>query len=292
MKENRTKTTRLLPVTLTPIEIDERAHALAKSAAQVARLEKSAKLAAADWKERISEEKEVSTKLMNAVNNGVEDREVQCEIRIVGNVYEVVRLDTLETVDARPATKEELRSRDYRTTIFDHGADAPAQPAAPEPQPEATAAEVIEAEVIESTSAPLAIEAKGTLGEIIEASDANPDTTDEDADLVKLEEVALRVSPKLLETIRAGAALNGDGTGGTVFRHGGSHYIIETLDEDGNVDAWRVKTIGMYPGERKRFYRFALSFEGSVVEDTHGEKWVIIADTVYNVTTEIKAEAA
>jgi hypothetical protein len=277
MKENRTKTTRLLPVTLTPIEIDERAHALAKSAAQVARLEKSAKLAAADWKERISKEKEVSTKLMNAVNNGVEDREVQCEIRIVGNVYEVVRLDTLETVDARPATKEELRSRDYQTTIFDHGADAPAQPAAPEPQPEATTAEVIEAEVIESTSAPLAIEAKET------EEETTPD----------LEEVPLRVSPSLLQTILSGKAIDWHkGSGGTVFRHGGSRYIVDTLKESGDATAYRVKMADLYTGETSEFNRYASTGVGQIVTDTEGEKWVIIADTVYNVTTQIKAEAA
>jgi hypothetical protein len=189
----------------------------------------------------------------------------------------VVRLDTLETVDARPATKEELRSRDYQTTIFDHGADAPAQPAAPEPQPEATTAGVIEAEVIESTSAPLAIEAKET------EEETTPD----------LEEVPLRVSPSLLQTILSGKAIDWHkGSGGTVFRHGGSHYIVDTLKESGDATAYRVKMADLYTGETSEFNRYASTGVGQIVTDTEGEKWVIIADTVYNVTTQIKAEAA
>jgi hypothetical protein len=272
---------RVLPVSLTEAEIDERAHALAKSVAAVTRLKKQAKMAAAEWKEKISDEEEVSNKLTNAVNSGVEDREVQCEVRISQNVAEIVRLDTFETIDVRPATKEEIRNQSYQTTIYDHGAGEASKAPDPQPQAEAQTPEVIEAEVIESAPAPLAIEAKETESET--DADATPD----------LEEVPLRVSDKLLQTILSGKGIDAKGEGGTVFRHGGSHYIVDSIEEDGAVTAFRIKMFDLYPyNTTKDFWSFAASFTGSVVFDTEGEKWVIIADTVYNVTTEIKAEAA
>jgi hypothetical protein len=298
-------TSRILPVSLTDAEIDERAHALAKSVAAVTRLKKQAKMAAAEWKEKISDEEEVSNKLTNAVNSGVEDREVQCEVRISQNVAEIVRLDTFETIDVRPATKEEIRNQSYQTTIYDHGAGEPSKAPATEPetQPEAvTTTEVIDAEVIESAPAPLAIEAKETDSQpkrVTKHRRATHDASDlpivqkKDEDTTpELEEVPLRVSPSLLQAVLLGKGIDSRGEGGTVFRHGGSHYIVDSIEEDGSATAFRIKMADLYPGETKSFWSYALSFTGSVVFDTEGEKWVIVSDTTYIVTTEIKAEAA
>lgn len=111
---------RSLPTTLSREERDDRARALATSVADHLRVATTAKVVASDYKEQLKEIDTSIQRLQRAVNSGVEDREVKCEIHLDGNVAHIVRTDTQETVDTRPATREELRSQ--QTTIFDHGA--------------------------------------------------------------------------------------------------------------------------------------------------------------------------
>lgn len=256
MENNRITTSRTLPTKLTPIEIDERALALAQSVAEHTRIKRAAKIAAADWKEQIDDEEEKIQKLSRAANTGVEDREVECEIRITGNVAEIVRLDTLEVVDVRPATKQELRDRYVQTTIFDHGAG--------ESEPEE------------------------------EPSSATDDATginESPLDLNDLGEVPLRVSARMFQDAVMSPELSAVGVG-MILRYGGSQYVVWKVDTQKLlVQALRVKLADGHEGERLQYSAYGKSYVGMEIIDCEGVAYVIVADTIYNVLeSEIPAE--
>lgn len=110
-------TTKTLPTKLTREERDDRARTLATRTADKIRVGTDAKLAAGEFKEQLKEIEKEIVRLMDATNNGVEERQVECDIRLDGNVAHITRRDTGELVETRPATKSELRT--LQTSIYD-----------------------------------------------------------------------------------------------------------------------------------------------------------------------------
>ena len=281
----RLTTTRELPVKLTQDEIDERGRALAKSVAEVARLQRAAKLEASSWKELIKTEEERITKLTRATNSGVEDREVECAIQITGNVAEIVRLDTLEVVDVRAATKQELRDRYVQTTIYDHGADMERGASdAGEESKETGGEEPAEA------PAPLAIEAKVVEVEVVDEDYVEDESVPVEHEAIVIPEVALRVSERLLGAAM-GPTLTESGTDGTLLRHAGFQYIVTGNNRKaGTATALRVKAKDTYKGVTSEYNPFADSVVGQVVQDVEQVQYVIVSDTIYQVCSLIEVE--
>jgi uncharacterized FlaG/YvyC family protein len=110
-------TIKTLPTKLSREERDDRARALAVNTADKMRVTTEAKVAAGAYKEQLKDIDKQIIRLMDATNNGVEDREVECDIRLDGNVAHVTRRDTFEIVEVRPATKAELHT--LQTSIYD-----------------------------------------------------------------------------------------------------------------------------------------------------------------------------
>ena len=111
--------TRTLPVKLSPEERDDRARSLARVVADQARIAAEAKRLAKDYKRFLDDLAQQSAKLSDAANTGVEEREVTCEVRLVGGLALITRTDTGELLESRPATRRELAR--LQTTIEDFG---------------------------------------------------------------------------------------------------------------------------------------------------------------------------
>lgn len=114
-------TTKTLPTKLSREERDDRARALAARTADKLRVTAEAKISAGEFKEMLKEIEEQIIKLMDATNNGVEDREVDCHIAINDNMAYITRCDTGELVETRPASKGEIRAftAKVQTNIFE-----------------------------------------------------------------------------------------------------------------------------------------------------------------------------
>ena len=110
-------TIKTLPTKLSREERDDRARALAVNTADKIRISGEAKIAAGQYKEQLKDIDKQIIRLMDATNNGIEEREVECDIRLDGNVAHITRRDTGELVETRPATKAELRT--LQTSIYD-----------------------------------------------------------------------------------------------------------------------------------------------------------------------------
>ena len=117
MRRKPLSTIKTLPTKLTREERDDRARSLAVHTADKIRTAAEAKICAGEYKEQIKELDKEIIRLMDATNNGVEDRQVECDIRLEGNVAHISRRDTGEMVETRPATRDELKS--LQTTIYD-----------------------------------------------------------------------------------------------------------------------------------------------------------------------------
>jgi len=113
-------TIKTLPTRLTPEERNDRGRTLALRLAHKLKVQADAKTVAAEYKEQLKEVETEILELQDAVNNSVERRQVECEIQLEGNLAHVIRKDTGDIVETRPATKKELAS--LQTTIYDMGA--------------------------------------------------------------------------------------------------------------------------------------------------------------------------
>lgn len=108
---------RSLPTRLSQEQIDDRARELARQIRQSLAAEQSAKQSAAEHKEVMKAIGKEVTRLTDAVNNGVEYRDVECRAVTMGNETTIFRQDTGEVVETRAATKEEMER--LQTSILD-----------------------------------------------------------------------------------------------------------------------------------------------------------------------------
>lgn len=104
---------RLLPVTLTPDELQDRGAALAKAVEEVEEIEAQQKLDAKEVKDRVARLKKEALRLMRAVRSGVEARMVPCIwSRDEGmQAMELFREDVGTRVDARPMSEFEKQRK-------------------------------------------------------------------------------------------------------------------------------------------------------------------------------------
>jgi hypothetical protein len=112
---NDQKTTRVLEVQLTEPELDARRKTLSELCVELTRTEERLASAKSTVK-RLNEARTTQTKVLESGN---ELRSVQCTIRLDGKRIRVVRDDTGDTVEDRPATYEERQ-----LTLGDEEAEA------------------------------------------------------------------------------------------------------------------------------------------------------------------------
>lgn len=110
-------TVKTLPTRLSSEERNDRGRTLALRLAHRMKVATDAKDTAAEFKSQLKDIDEELIELQDAVNNGVENRQVQCSIRLDGNLAHIARLDTGEIIETRPATKKELAT--LQTSIYD-----------------------------------------------------------------------------------------------------------------------------------------------------------------------------
>lgn len=111
-KKNLTEV-RSLPVNLTPAEIQDKAHELAKATLDIAEHEKRLKDVQADFKAKIATLEANSGTLSRAISNGYEYREVDClwEYKWDHGVKVLVRQDTYEEVKRENITQKDRQDR-------------------------------------------------------------------------------------------------------------------------------------------------------------------------------------
>ena len=109
------KTTKRLPVQLTPEERQERGDALANSVQQTAALGEEKKAQDAEINGKIKLSKEVTRKLSQIITTGTEDRDVECDVvkDFKAGTVTTFRSDTGEQVDQRTLTAEERQEELY-----------------------------------------------------------------------------------------------------------------------------------------------------------------------------------
>lgn len=183
--------------------------------------------------------------------------------------------DVDEDTDAFPLVR--VREVDYRlfapaelqptqATIFEHGADD-------------TAVEVKAQDGDQAESVGIAA---GQPEPKLEATSPNP---------LEIGEVDLRVTPKLFETAIASKELTMAGVGGTIFRHGGSHFVVWKSNESERMaHALRVKVADTYKGEIRDYSAYGESFIGMRVFDTEELPWVIVSDNIYKLVDPASVE--
>lgn len=126
--------TRLLPVPLTELEVAERAQELALAELYRVQVETELAQEKSVWSER---KKYLDGRVVTAgmscarlgkiVKDHQEDRAVECEVIITGEVYSLVRTDTGEIITVRPATPGELQMDLALNAPVEKKADAPAE---------------------------------------------------------------------------------------------------------------------------------------------------------------------
>lgn len=99
-----------LPVQLNETELDKYGELLAVAVREVALLEEKKKQDAAKWANQIKAKNLEVKRLADARAKGEELRPVMCAERLVGNVVNIIRLDTGGVVDSRPADLQDLQT--------------------------------------------------------------------------------------------------------------------------------------------------------------------------------------
>ena len=102
---------RLLPVTLSRGELADRAAELARVVEERGTLDLLRKVDAARWRFKLGAVAEAVERLAHVVASGAEDRETEVTAWLEGTDRIVLRLDTGDEIERRPATPEELQTR-------------------------------------------------------------------------------------------------------------------------------------------------------------------------------------
>ena len=110
------KTTKRLPVQLTPEEKQERGEQLAASVEQTAALREEKKASTAEITSKIKLSTEITRKLSRIIASGTEDRDVECDATkdFERKTVTTYRSDTGEQVDQRPMSAEELQEEMFQ----------------------------------------------------------------------------------------------------------------------------------------------------------------------------------
>jgi hypothetical protein len=104
------KYNRILPCKLTIAESQSRGKELAAILGDIYSEEASQKNIKDQMKERLSELDARARRVQNVVNSGDEYRDVAVESRLMGaDIVQVIRLDTNEVIETRPAREDELQ---------------------------------------------------------------------------------------------------------------------------------------------------------------------------------------
>lgn len=110
-----------------PVDLTEEERNLrGRQAARLSVAVRAQKERAKETKKKLHEEEIQITESLHssadAAETGVEEREIECMEVLRGTMVETVRLDTHESVGARPATKEELREHEAPVRVPGGGA--------------------------------------------------------------------------------------------------------------------------------------------------------------------------
>lgn len=101
--------TRILPVELTDVEVQQKATNLAEKVEEIATTKALAKNAAANFKDRLDDLAADASRLSREIRSRTEDRAVDCEESpdYRRGMMDIVRCDTGAVVDSRQLTYEE-----------------------------------------------------------------------------------------------------------------------------------------------------------------------------------------
>jgi FixJ family two-component response regulator len=100
---------RVLPCDLTHEEKLELAEALSVAAQRLNEEQVAQDQMKSRLKERMTAVQNDYNEIFNKIRYGKEDREVACQVDISGGEVKIWRLDTMELVERRPATEEEMQ---------------------------------------------------------------------------------------------------------------------------------------------------------------------------------------
>ena len=110
---------RLLPVTLSRGELADRAAELARVVEERGTLDLARKADAARWRFKLDAVAEAVERLAHVVASGAEDRETEVTAWLEGTDWIVLRRDTGDEIERRPATPEELQTRLFEAPAVD-----------------------------------------------------------------------------------------------------------------------------------------------------------------------------
>lgn len=110
------KTTKKLPVRLSDDEVIERGKQLVENIRKTGKAESEREAENKKRKAEIEALELITSKLVDIVEKGEEDRDVECELKkdFERGVVTVVRLDTGEVVETRPMTPDERQEEMFR----------------------------------------------------------------------------------------------------------------------------------------------------------------------------------
>lgn len=113
---------RLLPVSLNEDETKNYALKLADICAKRKAVEEERKKAAGEFNQKIKATNETIQDLVDAIQNGFEEKEVECDERknLENNTMETIRLDNNEIIDTRELTADEMN-----VDLFDDDGENP-----------------------------------------------------------------------------------------------------------------------------------------------------------------------
>lgn len=105
------KHSRLLEVKLTKKEVSEYAEKLAQSCVTRIETEAEKKEVTGNYNAQLKNINKDISALSEAIQNGYEERDVECDERVNGekNIVEIIRLDTQEVIDARDIEQDDIQ---------------------------------------------------------------------------------------------------------------------------------------------------------------------------------------
>lgn len=131
--------TRSLPVVLTEVEVHDRSQELARTVDEINDVEAEKKDVVKDFAKRLGEKRKRMNELANAITSGTEKRDIECSERVDErrHAIEIIRHDTLEVVETRPMTGEQIENLN-QGHLFDRSAATTTEPEIPDAAPTET----------------------------------------------------------------------------------------------------------------------------------------------------------